>query len=64
MSDQPIIKVSTSGHGCKNLDAKETYKQISEKIKQNIISGKWLPSNQSELQILREHKEKQKLKKC
>ena len=63
--DNQIIKVSTSGHGLDtHIDGRKIGEQISKKTKENILSGRWEPVTNTEIQMLREYREQQKLKKC
>ena len=58
-------RVSTAGHGCADtIDAKKMGDQITKKIRENILSGRWYPSSQPEIQMLREYRAEQELKKC
>ena len=63
--DNKIIRVSTNGHGLDtHIDGRKIGEQISKKTKENILSGRWQPATSTEIQMLREHKAQQELKKC
>ena len=52
--------VTDAGHPDVGGDIKPIGDQIGKKLKENILSGRWQATTQSEMRMLREHKEKQK----
>ena len=52
--------VTDAGHPDVGGDIKPIGDQNGKKLKENILSGRWQATTQSEMRMLKEHKEKQK----
>ena len=57
-------KEGDAGHAhVETGDMRETSMKITEKIRKNILSGRWPAETRAEIEMLREHREKLKKKK-
>ena len=59
MIERKIESVTDAGHPDIGGDIKPIGDKISKKLKENILSGRWSPSNIYEIRMLREHLESQ-----
>ncbi len=62
-SDTAQFNQSIAGHGClETLNISALNHALGERIKENILSGKFYPETEAEKKFLRDHKEAQKSK--
>tara|TARA_R100000808_G_scaffold21744_1_gene47032 strand:- start:2344 stop:2535 length:192 start_codon:yes stop_codon:yes gene_type:complete len=63
MTKQQFEKAGDEGHGSSTPDNyHKVSKQISKKIKENILSGRWPATTPKEVEMLRAHRAKTKKK--
>ena len=59
--EQKIHKESHAGHIILEDCIYEVKEKISNKIKENILSGRWLPETKAEHEMLKEHLKSKKI---
>ena len=58
MTDRIFVRVSETGHAYPDFNVHRTSDQITLKTDQNVLSGKWPPQTQREINMLKEQKRK------